>query len=78
MLKLSENHYGALPAQSAILEQQQFHLVPRMQQQEFIGNATDNPYWEGACWVYDKAGMRIGKAYLELAGYGGDMGKLIH
>jgi predicted secreted hydrolase len=59
-------------------ELQQFHLVPRMQQQEFIGNAADNPYWEGACWVYDEAGMRIGKAYLELAGYGGDIGKLIH
>ena len=49
-----------------------------MQKQEFIGNAADNPYWEGACKVYSEAGNCIGKAYLELAGYGGDMGKLIH
>ena len=60
------------------LERQQYRLVPRMLQQEFIGNAADNPYWEGACWVYNEADVCIGKAYLELAGYGGDMGKLIH
>lgn len=62
----------------ATKQRQQYRLVPRMLQQEFIGNAADNPYWEGACWVYDEAGVRIGKAYLELAGYGGDIGKLIH
>lgn len=59
-------------------EQEQYRLVPRMLQQEFIGNAADNPYWEGACWVYNEADVCIGKAYLELAVYGGDMGKLIH
>jgi predicted secreted hydrolase len=27
-------------------------------------------YWEGACFVYDKSGMEIGKAYVELNGFG--------
>lgn len=59
-------------------ERQQYRLVPRMRQQEFIGNAGGNPYWEGACWVYNEADICIGQAYLELAGYGGDMRQLMH
>ena len=42
--------------------------------QEFYGNRADNAYWEGACEVLDTQGQIIGKAYLELAGYGGGLG----
>ena len=35
---------------------------------------ADNAYWEGACEVLDQGGKRIGRAYLELAGYGGGLG----
>ncbi len=51
-----------------------YRLRPRMQAQEFSGNRADNAYWEGACDVFDSKGNRIGKAYLELAGYGGNLG----
>ena len=34
----------------------------------------DHAYWEGACEVLDAQGQIIGKAYLELAGYGGGLG----
>ncbi len=27
-------------------------------------------YWEGACFIYDKIGKEIGKAYVELNGFG--------
>ena len=50
-----------------------YQLRPRMLAQEFSGNRADNAYWEGACDVLDAEGQRIGKAYLELAGYGGDL-----
>lgn len=50
-----------------------YHLKPRFNAQEFIGNQSDNAYWEGACEVFDEDGRRIGKAYMELVGYGGSM-----
>jgi len=42
--------------------------------QEFRGNAKGNDYWEGACEALDGKGKKIGKAYLELAGYGESLG----
>lgn len=50
-----------------------FQLVPRMDAQEFVGNNGSNAYWEGACEVQDAAGRVVGRAYLELAGYGGGL-----
>lgn len=50
-----------------------YHLVPRMDAQEFVGNNGSNAYWEGACEVQDAAGRVIGRAYLELVGYGGGL-----
>ncbi len=48
--------------------------VHLLDNQEFTGNRADNAYWEGACEVLDSEGRVIGKAYLELAGYGGGLG----
>lgn len=51
-----------------------YRLQPILDAQEFIGNRGDNAYWEGACEVLDAEGRSIGRAYLELAGYGGGLG----
>jgi predicted secreted hydrolase len=53
---------------------QTYTLTPLLDNQEFYGNRADNAYWEGACEVLDAQGQIIGKAYLELAGYGGGLG----
>jgi predicted secreted hydrolase len=50
-----------------------YRLRPLLDAQEFIGNRSENPYWEGACLVLDASGQEIGRAYLELAGYGGGL-----
>lgn len=50
-----------------------YQLRPLIDAQEFIGNRGDNAYWEGACQVLDVDGQVIGRAYLELAGYGGGL-----
>lgn len=53
----------------------QYYLRPLLDDQEFVGNRKENPYWEGACRVLDGTGQEIGRAYLELAGYGGNLVK---
>ena len=53
---------------------QNYRLRPLLDNQEFTGNRADNAYWEGACEVLDTKDRVIGKAYLELAGYGGGLG----
>ncbi|MEM8868061.1 MAG: carotenoid 1,2-hydratase [Verrucomicrobiota bacterium] len=58
------------PSKGEILR---YRLKPLLMEQEFTGNRGDNAYWEGACEVLDRTGRRIGKAYLELAGYGGGL-----
>jgi len=55
-------------------EMKVYRLKPFFDAQEFVGNRGDNAYWEGACEVLDAEGKRIGRAYLELAGYGGGLG----
>ena len=50
-----------------------YRLQPLLDAQEFVGNRKDNAYWEGACAVFDENNQQIGKAYLELVGYGGSM-----
>ena len=52
----------------------EYRLEPFIENQEFVGNRGDNPYWEGACSVLNTNGEEIGQAYLELAGYGGGLG----
>ena len=51
-----------------------YRLRPLLENQEFYGNRADNAYWEGACEVMDPEEQIIGRAYLELAGYGGGLG----
>ena len=46
------------------------HLRPAMDAQEIVDERGDNVYWEGACEVLDARGETIGRAYLELVGYG--------
>lgn len=55
-----------------------YTLVPRMDAQEFVGNNGSNAYWEGACEVQDAEGNVIGRAYLELAGYGGGLSRQLN
>jgi predicted secreted hydrolase len=50
-----------------------YRIRPLLDSQEFIGSRPENPYWEGACLVLDAQGQEIGRAYLELAGYGGGL-----
>ncbi len=54
-------------------EERVYRLRPLMEGQEFVGNDGGNAYWEGACAVFDEEGREIGRAYLELAGYGGGL-----
>jgi predicted secreted hydrolase len=55
-----------------------YHLKPLFDGQEFRGLRDNNPYWEGACRVLDGEGRPIGRAYLELAGYGGGLGRQLN
>jgi predicted secreted hydrolase len=50
-----------------------FELRPLANDQEQGGSLTGLPYWEGACDVLDAKGKVIGRAFLELAGYAGDL-----
>lgn len=50
-------------------------LRPVALDQEQGGSLTGLPYWEGACDVLDADGQVIGRAFLELAGYAGDLAK---
>jgi len=52
-----------------------FRLIPLQAEQELRGEITGLAYWEGACDVQDSEGKVIGRAYLELAGYCGDLGQ---
>ena len=47
---------------------------PKIMNQEFYGNRADNAYWEGVCEVLEVKNRVVGRAYLELAGYGGGLG----
>ena len=50
-----------------------FIIVPLMDEQEVPGKIGGVPYWEGACDVKDNNGNVVGKAYLELSGYSGNL-----
>ncbi len=50
-----------------------FILRPLNPDQELGGEVSGLPYWEGACDVFDKNGKVIGRSFLELAGYAGDL-----
>lgn len=54
-------------------EGESFELKPLAQDQEQDGGITRLPYWEGACDVVDAQGQAVGRAFLELAGYAGDL-----
>lgn len=48
-------------------------LEPLAEAQEQTGSVGGTAYWEGACRVLDEQGKEIGSAFLELAGYNGDL-----
>lgn len=52
-----------------------YRLRPLAKDQEQGGDITGLPYWEGACDVLDADGKVVGRAFLELAGYAGDLRK---
>jgi predicted secreted hydrolase len=54
-------------------EGESFELRPLAADQEQDGGITRLPYWEGACDVVDAQGRIVGRAFLELAGYAGDL-----
>ncbi len=54
-------------------ENESFELLPLAADQEQDGGITQLPYWEGACDVLDSRGEVAGRAFLELAGYAGDL-----
>lgn len=54
-------------------EGESFELRPLAENQEQDGGITRLPYWEGACDVLDSRGQIVGRAFLELAGYAGDL-----
>ena len=55
-----------------------FTIIPLMDEQEIPGKIGGVPYWEGACKVANDKGKIIGKAYLELSGYSGDLKKRLN
>ena len=51
-------------------------LRPMLRDQEQGGSITGLPYWEGACDVLEPtSGRAVGRAFLELAGYAGNLGQ---
>jgi predicted secreted hydrolase len=46
-------------------------IEPLAADQELSGGIGGIPYWEGACRVLDEDGKEIGRAFLEMTGYGG-------
>ncbi len=54
-------------------EGESLELKPLVADQEQDGGITRLPYWEGACDVVDSRGQTVGRAFLELAGYAGDL-----
>jgi predicted secreted hydrolase len=55
--------------------EQDLRLRPVAADQEQGGSITGLPYWEGACDVLDVKDEVVGRAFLELAGYGGDLSR---
>jgi predicted secreted hydrolase len=51
------------------------HIVPLLQEQEMPGRIGDVPYWEGACRVLTPDGQERGVAFVELAGYAGNLSR---
>jgi predicted secreted hydrolase len=54
---------------------QRLELRPVQDAQELDNPITGLAYWEGACDVLDPQGNVIGRAFLELAGYAGDLAR---
>lgn len=68
-------HSGAeYPIRARIqFEGETFELKPLAEDQEQDSGITRLPYWEGACDAIDSRGRIAGRAFLELAGYAGDL-----
>lgn len=54
-------------------EGESYELRPLAEDQEQDGGITRLPYWEGSCDVLDSRGQVTGRAFLELAGYAGNL-----
>jgi len=55
-------------------QRRQFTLSPTVPDQEITGELNGTNYWEGACWVTNAESKKVGRAYLELAGYDTSLG----
>lgn len=53
--------------------QRSFTLEPLAADQELPVGMGGVSYWEGACKILDEAGREIGRAFLELTGYAGNL-----
>ena len=58
---------------SAPAQHIRWRLEPLAGDQELQGRITGIAYWEGACRLLDEHGSEIGSAFIELAGYSGDL-----
>lgn len=56
---------------------EEFHLKPLMKAQEMESKVSNVHYWEGACDVVDSMGVKIGRAYVELTGYGSPLTRFL-
>ena len=52
-----------------------WRLIPLARDQELNGRITGLAYWEGACRVLNEQGVEVGSAFIELAGYAGDLSR---
>jgi len=50
-----------------------YRLRPLAADQELSGGVGGIPYWEGACDVLDATGRIVGRAFLEMTGYAGEL-----
>jgi len=67
------NHIAIHTTDPATQKPVTFTLKPLIEAQEQTGSLGGTAYWEGACQVLDEKGEDIGSAFLELAGYTGDL-----
>jgi len=67
------NHIAIHTTDPATGKTMKLTLEPLAEAQEQTGALGGTAYWEGACRVLDAQGEDVGSAFLELAGYTGDL-----
>jgi predicted secreted hydrolase len=66
---------GVVTTDPATGQRMELRLEPLADAQEQTGAMGGTAYWEGACRVLDASGKEVGSAFLELAGYSGDLAR---